>query len=104
MLMVDRSAATVLGNVWRSLRGCRLENVDVPRIRALVVDRFLLEGSVVPVGCGVNWGSTLSRTASLGLQSLELAWLVQVRDTCAISSGSSASSFFQRRPKHPQLS
>lgn len=28
VLMVDRSAATVLGNVWRSLRGCRLENVD----------------------------------------------------------------------------
>ncbi|CAE7358083.1 unnamed protein product [Symbiodinium natans] len=27
-LMMDRAAATALGNVWRSLRGCRVENVD----------------------------------------------------------------------------
>eukprot|EP00439_Symbiodinium_sp_Y106_P084150 s392_g25.t1 len=32
----------------------------------------------------------LSRTASLGQQSLELTWLVCVRDTCTVSSWNSA--------------
>ncbi|CAE7770379.1 unnamed protein product [Symbiodinium pilosum] len=33
LLMMDRAAATILGNVWRSLRGCRLEGVDVPHLQ-----------------------------------------------------------------------
>eukprot|EP00439_Symbiodinium_sp_Y106_P084542 s392_g25.t4 len=51
---------------------------------------FLLEGSVVPFRCGIDWEVMLSRTASLGQQSLELTWLVCVRDTCTVSSWNSA--------------
>ena len=73
--MVDRSARAWTTWILHHIR--------------VLVDMLLLEGSVAPLGCGVDWEVMLSRAAGLGQQSLELAWLL--RDAWPVSPWDSAS-------------